>query len=106
MTPKLGLVGTRGWFKLSRQLGLVLPPAPWGWDSAEPGSALSQGQVGVTGAAGSAGARGWFVSQLISLLLFRLITDLAWQVGGYGCDWEHWAGLSQCGSFACALNRV
>ena len=39
---------------------------------------LSQGQVGVIGAAGAAGARGRFVSQLLSLLLFRLIMDLAW----------------------------
>lgn len=67
---------------------------------------MSQGQVGVTGAAGPAGARGRLVSQLVSLFPFRLITDLAWQAGGRGCDWEHWAGLNQWGSFACALNRV
>lgn len=77
------------------------PPARLGHLSTSP--SLSQGQVGVTGAAGPAGARGQFVSQIMSLLLFWLITDL---VGGCVCDWEHWAGLHQWGSFACALNRV
>lgn len=107
-TPKLGLVGTEGQFGLAGQSGLMLPPAklqPPGQAgtllSASP--SLSQGQVGVTGAVGPGGVRGWFVSQLVSLLLSWLIMDLA---GGHGCDWEHWAGLNPWGSFACALNRV
>lgn len=51
---------------------------------------LSQGQVGVTGAAGPAGARGRSVSHLVSLSPFGMIADGG---GGHVCDQEHRAGL-------------
>lgn len=51
---------------------------------------LSQGQVGVTGAAGPAGARGRSVSHLVSLSPFGMIADGG---GGHICDQEHRAGL-------------
>ncbi|KAI6075915.1 hypothetical protein LUU34_00592800 [Aix galericulata] len=51
---------------------------------------LSQGQVGVTGAAGPAGARGRAVSHLVSLSPFGMIVDGG---GGHVCDQEHQAGL-------------
>lgn len=51
---------------------------------------LSQGQVGVTGTAGPAGARGWSVSHLVSLSPFGMIADGG---GGHICDQEHRAGL-------------
>lgn len=51
---------------------------------------LSQGQVGVTGAAGPAGARGRLVSHLVALSPFGMIADGG---GGHVCDQEHQAGL-------------
>lgn len=51
---------------------------------------LSQGQVGVTGTAGPAGARGRSVSHLVSLSPFGMIADGG---GGHICDQEHRAGL-------------
>jgi len=57
--------------------GQTPSPCPRAGTQLSTSSTLSQGQVGVTGAVGPAGARGRFVSQLVSLLPFWLIMDLA-----------------------------